>query len=153
MQGPLSWILQLVRGRASSPTLKISRPALLTTSGGKGQGIIVSHPPFNWWGQLCHTQTHSTNSPMLPPPRLCCQCLLPRVLQLVRGRATSPALMTLGTCSLDCHRCMCVCSCVCVHGGGCRGWGSSLHICYLTMFRLITALFTSTPTAIIRHVH
>lgn len=84
----------------SSPASKPIEPVLLC------RPVEVRDPPFGerWGWELCqlfgsHTLTAGLPTP-LPPALLCClgeaQCLTSQMLQQVRGRASSPALMTLG---------------------------------------------------------
>jgi hypothetical protein len=93
--------------RARSPTLMTPGLALAATAGGRGASPLYPWHlmPDEWWqqSQLSHTLALWAGSPMLPPPEpvlLCLpdkvQGLLSRVLQPARGRASSPALITLG---------------------------------------------------------
>lgn len=75
VQGQLSWVLQLVRGRTGSPALMT--PVLQMV---RGEGGRVSVPHYlmadEWQGQLSCAHTLTAGSPMLPPPGPDLLCLL-----------------------------------------------------------------------------
>ena len=82
VQGPLSGVLQQMRGKASSPALMIPGPALLPAGGGKGQVYGRASLPYpchhkanKWWDQLSHAHTLRVGLLIPLPPRsvlLCC---------------------------------------------------------------------------------
>ena len=100
MQSPFSQVLQLVRGRASSPKLITLWTAFPSARGGEGLGVGTSplcpcHSMADkGQGQLSHTHTLGASSPTPLPPGpapLCClgkaQGQLSQVLPQVRDRA------------------------------------------------------------------
>lgn len=128
-------MLQLLR--ASSLTLMISGPALLTTSGSKGQAGISSTPLlYHMVGpsltpsdaQYLLTCTPSTRASSFVCPVLASQSIAAGE----KGHLT---------CSYDSSHLLFRLLQVCVWGVG----NSSLHTCYLTMSRLITAAYLHLP--------